>query len=1251
MQMPINSDESLDPTSEAPENPTLINKRYRIVRKLGEGGMGSVSLVEDRLRDGQLLALKIIRSDPQNPMVLEILKNEFEALSALRHPNIASAFDYGTIEGKGEDFFTSEYVDGINFYDGTEDVSPDDKLDLLVQVARALEFVHSRGFIHHDLKPDNILLSGRRGNQTVKLIDFGLINREFLKSKSIIGTPHYMAPEKIRGMATDRRVDIYALGVVTYLLFTRRLPFLGTDAIKVVRKHLVEAPLPPRVHVPDLDEGLEEIILKLLAKDPADRYFSGSDIIRDVNRRLEKDFQVETAASQESYIVSGRFVGREEETKTLEEHLAVARSEQEPAGAAVLVRGKSGIGKSRLMREFRYHVQLRGVPYLGGSCSKAATTSLHPFYGIFRELIPLASQKLLERPDCRRELARLVPDMFPGEARQEKATGLRPGEDSLRLVHTLAEVGLGVAEQRPMVIYVNDLQWADEVSVDLFFTLARRIAGSRKGTGGPYRLLLVASFREEDLPGTPLQDSLDRQGGALDLTEINLASLEEDEVDRLVSSMFGTEDVPPLFTFHLHAESGGNPLFVEEVMKVLLEEGKVSRSGSTWVFPVILDDVRLPKTLEDVLLNRLRRIRGEEGNVLRFLSVLDRPAPADQIASLMGAQPPRLAGVLRSLERRQMLDAVAGAESVEYSFAHNQAKEVLYQNIEERARQTLHQQLGEGLEKLYSEQAPEKAVELAYHFLRSTERTRAIQYGMLAGQRLYTLHAYREGQTVYRQILKKLSGAEFATRVKILGRLADMAVLTGEYRDGIASLNRILDTGKTLLNWKSRGIALAKIADLHIRAGEPDDAILALEAGLQEVSPHGNTVERAHLLTTLGLAHLRKGNPSDCLDRCREAAEIAAAAGRGHSLPSIHNTAGIAHYGLGEYSEALEEYRESLEICRESKNDQGEGASHSNIGMVQLEQGQEEAARVSFQEAVRIFQEIGDRRSLALGQQNLADLHLTRGDLLSAVRHARKSLDISEEINDPVSLGKALIGYGQCLTALGDYDEAEKVITRAFEVARKVGDPREVCRALIASARLGAGWNPESGGRAEATEALKIARERGWPYLEGLSLIQLGDNASVEDADGIFRRLGARREMILSSLRKADYLIAAGDPLTSEPILVAAEGLAGPDPSPAIAMEIHRRRSLWLAMGEGGEDDLRRALEIARETSARPKFLEIAVDLIRILREKGDVDTSRDVASEALRVLDEMLERIPEKRRPSFLETPPLRLIREAARG
>ncbi|HWN21856.1 MAG TPA: Stk1 family PASTA domain-containing Ser/Thr kinase [Gaiellaceae bacterium] len=264
---------------------SLFHGRYKISRKLGAGGMANVYLAEDQ-ELGRRVAIKMLddrhSSDAQ---FVERFRREAQNAAGLSHPNIVSIYDRG--EAEGSYYIAMEYVEGRTLKELLVARGPSPigiAIDYTRQILSALRFAHRNGIVHRDIKPHNVIVDGEG---RVKVMDFGIARAgtsQMTEAGSIIGTAQYLSPEQARGAPVDQTSDLYSTGIVLYELLTGSVPFTGETPVEIAMKHLSQAPLPPSAHRPEVPRDLDYVVLRALAKDPAERYRSAEDMDSDLER-------------------------------------------------------------------------------------------------------------------------------------------------------------------------------------------------------------------------------------------------------------------------------------------------------------------------------------------------------------------------------------------------------------------------------------------------------------------------------------------------------------------------------------------------------------------------------------------------------------------------------------------------------------------------------------------------------------------------------------------------------------------------------------------------------------------------------------------------------------------------------------------------------------------------------------------------------------------------------------------------------
>ena len=346
--------------------------RYTVRAVLGEGGQKVVYLVLDNALDRDC-TLSLIKTEVLEAADLVQLQREAQAMGRLHHPNIVVVHNIG--DDGGRPYVVCEYVQGgdlrLLLQNGGGPLPLGQAIAIASDVAAALAHAHLRGIVHRDVKPGNVWMTE---DGVAKLGDFGLalrMDHSLSGAKGVmIGTVTYMPPEQALGERADARSDLYSLGAMLYEMVTGRPPFLGDDVVSVISQHINTAPVHPSWHNPQISRPLEELILRLLAKVPADRYQSAEDVHDALTAMSATDdegamrFPV-AGANPLDRLAVGIFVGREEEKAALRHAFDDAQSGR---ARLMLVVGEPGIGKTRLAEELATYARLRNAQVLWGRC-------------------------------------------------------------------------------------------------------------------------------------------------------------------------------------------------------------------------------------------------------------------------------------------------------------------------------------------------------------------------------------------------------------------------------------------------------------------------------------------------------------------------------------------------------------------------------------------------------------------------------------------------------------------------------------------------------------------------------------------------------------------------------------------------------------------------------------------------------------------------------------------------------------------
>ena len=1132
---------------------------YRVLSAVGRGGMGEVFLGEDT-RLGRKVALKFVALEAADDAERgDRLFREARAASALNHPNIVTVYEIGeTDTGR---FIAMEFVTGRTLRDVmTQRPAIDVAGGLIAQAGRALACAHAAGIVHRDIKPENIMV---RDDGYVKVVDFGLARApappaavgselETMVATAagvLVGTPRYMSPEQVDLQPLTPATDIFSLGIVLYELITGRHPFDADSRLQHLAALAASAPLPPSRYSPDLPRAIDDLVLRMLARSPdqrpdADAVASGLSMLGQTR-----------ADTPRATAVRRTCVGREAERLVLFQMFDEVRGGQ---SRLALITADAGLGKTTLVEEFLANLNDGPVQcrIARGRCSErlAGTGAYLPFLEALQGLTDSGDTAAV------RAIKELAPNWYTqvvavGETRDPQTPAPAPASPE-RMKRELATLIQELSRQRPLVVFLDDVHWADPSTLDVVEYVL-----DRPSTAGT---LLIGTYRssEVDASRTFTDLRLDLMTRRL-CRELRLEPLGQAEVERYVAVTFPRHALPSAFGALIHRRTEGHPLFMADLLRYLKERGVIVEQEGTWVLSESLSaiDAVVPASVQSMVHRKLERLSDDERRLLSAAAVQGDQFDIAVVAKALGEDQTDIEDQIERLERgRQIVTLVGerelpeGTLTARYRFVHALYQDELYGGLRPARRAALSRAIADALITLHAGRIDRIAAQLALLFDAARDFAMATQHFLTASTAAMRMGALIEANTLARrglELLERLTPGEERDRHELALRLALVQALNSSPTHREGELMSAFDAAREVANRLGQQQAVFRVLLVHVwshlGAGDCRRARDVAGECLRQALAMGDDALAAG-------AHLQVATTSDYLGRLdeamshfREAIDLADRSDQELLTkllwlnPSAYARSELAKclFVSGRFGEALALLGDALALAQR--------ASHPVTLAIVLPRCVDLSFRSGcladtlrhFNEFASVLEQFPSAQAMWLPSlRSRVELLRDNADLAAAERDINESLARCAAIGFRINVAGLKASLAEVLVRQARFDEADRAADEGLELCGTTGEMLmfpELLRlkASVALQRPDAGNDSRADAEATLRESLRHADETGARYWALRTATTLFEHLAASGRVAEARALMAARclefdgeRLVIPDLAKARALLA-----------------------------------------------------------------------------------------------------------------------------
>lgn len=813
------------------------------------------------------------------------------------------------------------------------------------------------------------------------------------------------------------------------------------------------------------------------------------------------------------------FVGRKKEQEKLKELLKKVKDQ---GSEIIFIEGEAGIGKTSLISKLMPYAREFGFEFLTGTCQSETSDPYLPFKEAFSEYLE-KKKKEEEEPTS----MAFIGKKDETEIEEKRLFDAKKEETFYETTKYVRQL----AQETPLVIFLDDLQWVDKATLDILAYMDDKLE--------EVPVFFIGAYRPEDVDEDHhLVEMMHRLDRKRKYEKIELDPLSISDTRETLIGILGSKEIPEHFVTNIHDKTEGNPLFIKESVRQMLDEGIVDPEDGK--FPKKEDDLSISDMVHNVIERRINRLDEETIKVIQVGSVIGKVVPFDLLSNTTKMDEIDLLDNIDMLIGNQLWEEKPDEEV--FYFSHPLIQETVYGKVKRLKKKLLHKKVAQAIESTYENEIDEWYSDLGRHYEKAGSSSEAVNYYLKAGDKAEEVYANDDAIEMYEKALNLSEEVENEDldKIELFEKLSRAYSFLGVYDQAKDSLNSALEKVRS---GKGKQRIYRKLAKIYREEGDFDKSLEQSNKGL-DVETEANE-EECKLLHVKGWALMRLGDYDKALEVFEREQNISEKTDQKSARGQALHDLGSVHLLRGDYGEVEGYLEKAIEIREKLDDNMGLSESKNNLAELYRFRGKLDEALEYYEESYELVEEMGNKWSASISASNIGLVYKEKGDLEKALEYYENSLKMSEEIGSKHNVSFILNNIGEVHLEKENYEKALDYYNRNLKITKEIGEEKGRIKGLcgISEVRI----KMEDIERAEefAEKALQLSTDLGGKLEEGLSRRILGEvykhkrewdkaNKQFRKAIDILKERGEKKELSRAQYHFGLMLAEKGEKNTAE---------------------------------------------------------------------------------------------------------------------